>query len=57
MAAMESEELLTTKLLPMVLPILNSFTAVVDRMRGAALIAMFDCVGTLAEVLGTRLQS
>ena len=57
MAAMESEELLTTKLLPMVLPILNSFTAVVDRMRGAALISMFDCVGTLAEVLGTRLQS
>ena len=57
MAAMESEELLTTKLLPLVLPILNSFTAVVDRLRGAALISMFDCVGTLAEVLGQRLQS
>ena len=41
----------------MVLPILNSFTAVLDSYRGAALIALFDCVATLAEVMGQRLRS
>ena len=37
--------------------ILTNFSNVLDRYQGAALIALFDCVATLAEVLGQRLRS
>ena len=57
MASLESDEIIATKLQPLVMPILNNFAAVMDRYHGAALIALFDCVATLAEVLGERLRS
>ena len=51
-----SEELISTKLQPLVLPILTNFAGVLDRYQGASLIALFDCVATLAEVLGQKLR-
>ena len=38
------------------MPILNNFAGVIHRYHGASLIALFDCVATLAEVLGERLR-
>ena len=38
------------------LPILTSFAEVIDGYQGAGLIALFDCIATLAEVLGQRLR-
>ena len=35
---------------------LQNFAKVMDRYRGASLIALFDCVATLAEVLGQKLR-
>ena len=56
MAGLENaEDLITAKLQPLVMPILNNFTGVLDRYQGASLIALFDCIATLAEVMGARL--
>ena len=57
MASLESEEIIDTKLQPLVIGILTNFAGVLDRYQGAALIALIDCVATLAEVLGERLRS
>ena len=52
-----ADEIISVKLQPLILPILNSFTAVHDNLKGAALIALFDCVGVFAEIMGERLRS
>ena len=57
MASLESEEIIDTKLQPLVIGILTNFAGVLDSYQGAALIALIDCVATLAEVLGERLRS
>ena len=48
--------MLNTKLQPLILPILTNFAGLIDRYKGAGLIALFDCVATLAEVMGQRLR-
>ena len=58
MASLESDDdIIGAKLQPLVMGILTNFSNVLDKYRGAALIALFDCVATLAEVLGERLRS
>ena len=39
-----------------VITLLNAFTQVIDHYQGAALISLFDCIATLAEMLQDQLQ-
>ena len=51
-----ADELIQTKLEPHVFSILTNFAAVINRYSGAPLIALFDCLATLAETMGERLR-
>ena len=39
------------------LSLINSFNHVINQYQGVALIGLFDCIATLAEVLGDQLSN